>query len=359
MYNSNSNIMKKNFTSVNMLFAAIGALLMVVPLSAQEWDNVEPMDSLPVTAPWRDRDDALQYSSIVQDPEHAFNNVLKINLISSEYTRGSFRYDWRLSEESGTPEEDRNALHGITVVFRAKPTTEVLNYAQEYPDSSYWWWFVSIRPGGPPWWMPEMRASRDTVELIGCEGIPGIDPSSKYFAIDTNWHTYRVAYKLDSVKIYLDEDPTPVIAAKLSCQDVGGNQLRIGKQDRTTPIGTLFDYFLILEGETYAPGEGPPIPDGFLVGPGGNAVSANDIKVNSKFSVFPNPAGDIMRVRFIQENPGPARIDIYSLTGQKLETPFSRHLPAGSHEIQVNTSGLDAGLYLISVNGEYQRFIRE
>ena len=116
MYHTKQSIMKTISTSAKLLFTAIGALLMAAPASAQEWENIQPMDSLPVTAPWRSRDAVLDFSEIIQDPEYPGNNVLKINDYSYIYQRGSFRYDWRLNTELGVPADEGNEIAGITMV---------------------------------------------------------------------------------------------------------------------------------------------------------------------------------------------------------------------------------------------------
>ena len=347
--------MKKTFTSAKLFFTAFGMLLMAAPLSAQEWENEQPMDSLPETAPWRSREEILEFSEIRQDPEVPTNNVLYIDDHSDIYRRGSFRYDWRLNTELGVPADEGNEVVGITMVFRAKPSTEsIINH----PDSSNWWWYVSIRASGPVGYHTEMRAKRNTFELVGCEGhIPLVDGESVFYDIDTNWHTYRVTVIQRDVKIYLDENPTPIIDTLVTCVDVGGNQLRIGKQDRGTDYGGMFDYFLILEGAIYAPGEGPAIPEGYIVGPG-SPSAVNEIVAPSSISIYPNPVGESMTLSFQQEKAGMVTVDVYSMAGQKLLTPLHQHLTAGDQQLQINTSDLASGIYLLSVNGEYTKFIK-
>lgn len=347
--------MKKYYNSFRFLLAAIGAFLMAMPLSAQEWENIEPMDELPVEAPWRSRDAVLDFSEIRQDPDYSFNNVLYINDYSEIYQRGSFRYDWRLNTELGVPPDEGNEVVGITMVFRAKPTTETIQY-----QDTTWWWYASIRASGPVGYHTEMRASTKGFELVGCSGqIPLVDGESIFYPIDTAWHTYRVTVIQRDVKIYIDENPEPIIDTKVTCVDEGGNQLRVGKQDRGKPYGGMFDYFLILEGAIYAPGEGPAIPDGFLVGPDGPAVGSSELLAETSTKTWPNPAGEILNLEFLQEESGLSRVEIYSLSGQKLATPFQGMLPAGRNEIQVHTGNLVSGIYLLSVNGEFTKLIKE
>jgi hypothetical protein len=355
--------MKRISTLIRYFAAALAIVLLTMPGSAQAWDNIQPMDTLPVKAPWRSRDGALDMSQIIPDPQQPGNNLLYMN----DYTynlRGSFRYDWRLNVEEpfNVPPNEANEFEGITMVFRAKPNSETIKYMEEYPDSSIWWWYVSIRQSGVNFYHAEMRATKDTFELVGCKDqvnpfLPYPNGKSLKFGIDTNWHTYRVTLIQRDVKIYMDENPEPLIDTLVTCVDEGGNQLRVGKQDRNTPYGCLFDYFLILEGAIYAPGEGPAIPEGFVVGPGEPAI-VRQLKKAARLSVFPNPAGETMTVSFIQDRSGTATVDIYSLTGQKLMTPYRDYVLAGNHEVNVKTGGLATGIYLLSVNGEYTRFVK-
>lgn len=348
----------KNFTIASRSFmAAAGMLLMILPVTAQEWENIQPMDAIPDTGSWRSRDAILDFSEIIPDPDYNSNNVVYVNDFTYEYRRGSFRYDWRLNTELGVSPDEGNEVAGITMVFRAKPTTEAINAD---PDSTVWWWYVSIRASGPVGYHTEMQASKDGFRLTGCSGqIPLVEGENIYYPIDTSWHTFRVTVIQRDVKIYMDENPEPIIDTKTTCVDEGGNQLRIGKQDRSNPVGGMFDYFLILEGAIYAPGEGPAIPDGFLVGTAGPPVGMEEGSHEISFSVYPNPSRESFNLRFLQAAEGPVGVDIYSLTGQKLLSPYRGTFQAGSHEIRIQTGELPAGAYLISVNGKYSKFIKE
>ncbi len=349
--------MKKFTVLIRFFIAAFGMLLLFIPVTAQEWENIQPMDAIPDTGSWRSRDAILDFCEIRQDPDYEFNHVVYINDFSYEYRRGSFRYDWRLNTELGVSPDEGNEIAGITMVFRAKPTTEAIN---ANPDSTVWWWYVSIRASGPVGYHTEMQASKNGLQLSGCTGqIPLVEGEDIFYPLDTSWHTFRVTVIQRDVKIYMDENPEPIIETKTTCVDEGGNQLRVGKQDRSHPIGTLFDYFLILEGAIYAPGEGPAIPDGFLVGPGGSPVGLREAERGIAYSVYPNPTNGTLNLRFLQAEDGPVNMDIYSLAGQKLRSSCLGTFPAGSHEVRIHTGDLPGGIYLLSLNGKYTKFIKK
>lgn len=346
--------MKTNSTLRNLLIAIMGIILISGPAVAQ-WENLEPMDSLPVLSPWRSRDLVLDFSQIIPDPEVPGNNLLYINDFRGlPETRGTYRYDWRLNLEKEVPPEECNEEKGITVVFRAKPTTEAI-HSQEFSV----WWFISIRASGTISFQTNLQMKKDTLEFQGSDAFFPGGPSVYHQMIgDTNWHTYRVTQLKQAVKVYKDENPTPIFDGKTYGTDPGANHMRIGKDNRNSHFGGMYDYFLILEGAIYAPGQGPAIPEGYIIGPDAPS-SVFSPAAPGQISVYPNPAGESITLSFMQKEAGMAQVDIYSLTGQKLMSAHRQHLPAGSQEIRIRTGELATGIYLLSVNGEYTRFIKK
>ena len=81
-----------------------------------------------------------------------------------------------------------------------------------------------------------------------------------------DWHVYRITFSAeDSIStIYLDEDETPILTGK-SFEDngSGNNYLRMGDPG-SSRIAGYTDFVLIDTSGKYAPGEGAPIPAGFL-----------------------------------------------------------------------------------------------
>ena len=67
-------------------------------------------------------------------------------------------------------------------------------------------------------------------------------------------------------------------------------------------------------------------------------------------SVFPNPFHSNASIRFTKEEPGPVRIDVYNLIGQRIATPLNAHVSAGTHQANLDGWQLPAGIYGIRIS---------
>jgi hypothetical protein len=69
---------------------------------------------------------------------------------------------------------------------------------------------------------------------------------------------------------------------------------------------------------------------------------------------FPNPFNPTTIIPFSLPSTGRARLEIYSLLGQRVATLVDREMPAGNHTAQWKASHLASGMYLyrLSHNGE-------
>jgi hypothetical protein len=80
------------------------------------------------------------------------------------------------------------------------------------------------------------------------------------------------------------------------------------------------------------------------------------IETTSKFTLYPNPAGDKVNIEFLSRAEGNASLQVYNLMGQIV---WSMDVSAseGANTETVNTSMLAAGVYIFEVknNGEAQR----
>ena len=75
-----------------------------------------------------------------------------------------------------------------------------------------------------------------------------------------DWHIYRIVKTDDMVKVYVDEDPTPVFENSLN---TGGtaNYFRFGDGASDRTYGFQLDWVVWDESGAYAPGEGAPLPE--------------------------------------------------------------------------------------------------
>lgn len=69
--------------------------------------------------------------------------------------------------------------------------------------------------------------------------------------------------------------------------------------------------------------------------------------------VFPNPFSTSTNIAFELPEPGPVRLEVYDLSGRLVETLVDEPMTAGEHSVELDGSGLAAGVYLIrlSTNG--------
>ncbi|MBC7774205.1 MAG: T9SS type A sorting domain-containing protein, partial [Phycisphaerae bacterium] len=68
--------------------------------------------------------------------------------------------------------------------------------------------------------------------------------------------------------------------------------------------------------------------------------------------VFPNPFGYQAQVSFIVFEKQAARLDLFDLSGKKLKTLFAGELQAGGQVFELDGNGLNAGVYLLKLEGE-------
>ncbi len=80
--------------------------------------------------------------------------------------------------------------------------------------------------------------------------------------------------------------------------------------------------------------------------------SVNDLKVGPfELKAYPNPAVDLMTVRFTVERPGQAVATMYSMTGQRIAV-FNKATVAGRNYFELRASDYSAGIYHIGLEME-------
>ena len=74
----------------------------------------------------------------------------------------------------------------------------------------------------------------------------------------------------------------------------------------------------------------------------------NEIE-NQQFSIYPNPAKDVLRINNISDNQ---EVRIYSINGAIIKKSVV------SENAEINISDLNAGIYIIGVGNEFSKFIK-
>ncbi len=90
----------------------------------------------------------------------------------------------------------------------------------------------------------------------------------------------------------------------------------------------------------------------------GEPVSANDSdQVPQNFaihSVYPNPFNPSTTVNFSLENAASVRLDLYSVTGQRVLSIHDGFLNAGNHHLSVDAGNLSSGIYILLLSSGQQ-----
>ncbi len=88
--------------------------------------------------------------------------------------------------------------------------------------------------------------------------------------------------------------------------------------------------------------------------PCGGSVSVNNDIVNpSEFtlsSVYPNPFNPITTIEFYNPTVGFIYLDVYDVSGRKVETLINGEIRAGLHTVTWNAASFPSGIYFVIVN---------
>ncbi len=83
----------------------------------------------------------------------------------------------------------------------------------------------------------------------------------------------------------------------------------------------------------------------------------NELRPIDNVRLFPVPTNGQVTIEFQQIQAGELQITLTNLTSQVVHTMLSEWLPAGTHSVTLDVSGLPAGLYLVSLrNGRKKSF---
>ena len=90
------------------------------------------------------------------------------------------------------------------------------------------------------------------------------------------------------------------------------------------------------------------------VGVDENAPAAFTVAQNT-----PNPFNPTTTINFSLANPGNVEIDVFNVSGQKIDTITNEFMNAGSHSVTWNASGFSAGMYFYTVkSGDFSKTMK-
>ena len=72
----------------------------------------------------------------------------------------------------------------------------------------------------------------------------------------------------------------------------------------------------------------------------------------SSFSVYPNPAGDLVKISFALNAAGNYKVTVTDITGRRVKTLPEQFYMEGNHVIPFSVENLDCGIYNIVLEGE-------
>src|SRR5690606_35919064 len=86
------------------------------------------------------------------------------------------------------------------------------------------------------------------------------------------------------------------------------------------------------------------------------SLSVDNLEMTSGFSVYPNPANNIVNLQINQD--GNYTVKIYDITGKEVLAKAPEFLTSSSTS-SLNVSSLSQGMYIISMEGENQSFSKK
>lgn len=72
--------------------------------------------------------------------------------------------------------------------------------------------------------------------------------------------------------------------------------------------------------------------------------------VTDEISVYPNPVSATAKISFELKENSVTALELFDLSGKKMQTVLDENLPTGEHEVTFDGSALAAGIYLLTLN---------
>ncbi len=267
------NVMRRTFTA---LFAM---LLAWMQLQSQEW-LVYDMDVIPeeTTDPfdWSSLADnspgADYYHYVMPDPVDPENNLLKFGHPGDSKTM----YRWQMN---AVPMDT-----SLTILLRMKGNHMDFDRLCD----------INIRNGK---WREEIRINYGD-GLIEIKNAPD-DGSTALFEGNVpgtvhGWHLYRIVMDVDTISVYMDENPEPVTKGICGRAD-DQTYVKIG-DGSGDEIGAIIDWIAVDTSGAYAPGEGAPAPDSLIFNTEPNVILiTNDDRDDEQYEFLMNQGFNVTK----------------------------------------------------------------
>ncbi|MBA3828135.1 MAG: T9SS type A sorting domain-containing protein [Taibaiella sp.] len=88
-------------------------------------------------------------------------------------------------------------------------------------------------------------------------------------------------------------------------------------------------------------------------------VGIDDIKDANPVTIFPNPARDHTVLYFSLNKSAELTLTIANVLGQTVETKNFGILQAGDHSLKYDLGNLEKGIYIFTLSGSYNRYVRK
>ncbi|MBE0637757.1 MAG: T9SS type A sorting domain-containing protein [Bacteroidales bacterium] len=80
---------------------------------------------------------------------------------------------------------------------------------------------------------------------------------------------------------------------------------------------------------------------------------------DNSFEIFPNPVVNTSTIHFNLKQAGNVTVELYNSTGKKVMEPANGHYNSGSNTLNLNVTGLDSGVYFLSMKSGNQTITRK
>jgi hypothetical protein len=266
-------------------------------------------------------------TSVIDDPDASGNKLITINELDGD-KKESWRNEWNITDPS----------IGITCVFRARPSDEMIA-ATKTEDNTYGYWYVSLRDG--TW--------RLDLELEYPDTVYAKQADAKFVMPNpTDWHVIRYTLKSGAVKIYLDENPTPML--DVAAEGSSNNYIKYGETSTGGMFGGDLDWMIWDVSGAYAPGEGTPIPSDLISVTG---VEKNNSELPASFKLsqnYPNPFNPSTKISFSLVKSGFTTLNVYNVIGQQVAQLVNKDLSSGTYSVDFDAANLPSGIYMYRIN---------